>query len=299
MTFLLTRKVIFLFISIIKYDIMHMVIKMKVDLHNHSTFSDGLYTPKELLQIAKNNGVDVFALTDHDSVFGCDIIQKWAEDANIKVISGMELSTEYKGKSVHIVCLFKNNIVPQSLIEFSYQKKEERKKRAIQMMENIKNIYGLKIDMKALFEDSEVITRANMLYNIAKCNHLTHQEAEPYISNESKAYIPSTKLSTKEGITLAKQCDCTTILAHPCLLPRSYVEEIVQMGVDGIEIRYPKNQGDDEAYFSHLADQYHLLKSAGSDFHGDAGTKHAMMGTSTLNEEEFEPIRKRLGKLWK
>ena len=278
---------------------MQMVVKMKIDLHNHSNFSDGLYTPQELIQIAEKEKVDIFALTDHDSVFGCDLIQQYAKNSKVKVISGMELSTDYKGKSVHIVCLFKNNIVPKELIEFSIQKKLERKERAIQMMEKIRDIYGLNIDLEALFKESEVITRANMLYNIAKCNNLTHKEAEPYISNSSKAYIPSTKLSTQDGISMVKKCDCITILAHPCLLPRSYVEEIVQMGIDGIETRYPKNQGDDELYFSNLADQYHLLKSAGSDFHGDSGTKHAMIGTSTLNELEFEVIRKRLGTIWK
>ncbi|MCM1130512.1 MAG: PHP domain-containing protein [Roseburia sp.] len=271
---------------------------MKIDLHNHTSYSDGLYTPKELLEIAKREHVDCFALTDHDSVFGCEEIQSYAKECNIHVLSGMELSTEYKGHSVHIVCLFKNNIVPQELIDFSNSKKEERKERAIKMMEKIKEIYQVKIDMRALLEENEVITRANMCYNIAKCNNISEREAEIYVDHKSKAYIPSTKLSVQEGLAMVKKAGCLTILAHPCLLPKAIVEEIISMGFDGIEIRYPKNQEGDEEYFRRLALKYNLLISAGSDFHGDHGTKHAMIGASTLNEEEFRPIQERLEILW-
>ncbi|MDE6656328.1 MAG: PHP domain-containing protein [Anaeroplasmataceae bacterium] len=271
---------------------------MKIDLHNHTTYSDGLYTPKELVEIAKREGVDCFALTDHDSVFGCDEIQSYAKEAGLHVLSGMELSTDYKGHSVHIVCLFKNNIVPQELMNFSFQKKEERKDRAIKMMEKIKEIYQVKIDLKALLEENEVITRANMCYNIAKCNQISEREAEIYVDKNSKAYISSTKLSVEEGLKMVKRAGCFTILAHPCLLPKSIVEEIVSFGFDGIEVRYPKNQEGDEAYFKELASKYNLLISAGSDFHGDHGTKHAMIGTSTLTQEEFLPIQERLGLKW-
>lgn len=271
---------------------------MKIDLHNHTNFSDGLLCPKELIELAEKQNVDIFALTDHDSVFGCDEIQKYSKNSKVKVINGMELSTDYKGKSVHIVCLFKNNIVPEKLKEFSLNKKLEREKRAIKMMEKIRDIYGLKIDLDELFKGSEIITRANMLYNIAKCNNLTHKEAEIYINNDSKAYIPSTKLKTEDGIKFAKDCGCLTILAHPCLLPRTYVEEIVKFGIDGIEVRYPKNQNDDELYFTSLAIKYNLIKSAGSDFHGDSGTKHAMIGTSTLDLDEFNIIKERLNLKW-
>ncbi len=271
---------------------------MKIDLHNHTSYSDGLYTPKEVVELAKKQKVDCFAITDHDSVFGCDEIQKFAKQEGIHVISGMELSTHYKHHSVHIVCLFPNNVVPQEMIQFSLDKKKERELRAVKMMQKIQEIYHVKIDLDALLQENEIITRANMCYNIAKCNHITEKEAEVYISNKSKAYIPSTKLSTEEGLQMVKKLGCITILAHPCLLPKDIVEELLQYEFDGIEARYPKNQPDDEAYFIELAKKYNMFISAGSDFHGDHGTKHAMIGTSTLNEEEFQPIVERLGNIW-
>lgn len=272
---------------------------MKIDLHNHTTYSDGLYTPEELLVIAKKQNIDILAITDHDSVFGCEEIQKLSIKYNIRVINGLELSTEYKKESVHIVCLFKNNEVPESFVTFSNNKKEERVTRAIKMMEAIKNIYGLKVDIKSLIEENEIVTRANMCYNIAKCNNISQKEAEPYVDKNSKAYIPSTNLSTEEGLRLAHEAGCITILAHPCLLPREYVEEIIKMGVDGLEVRYPKNKADDEEYFKSLTEKYNILASAGSDFHGDFGSKHAIIGTSTLSYLEFIPIMERLGLQWK
>ena len=99
---------------------------MRIDLHNHTKYSDGIYTPEELINIAIEQNVDCFAITDHDSVFGCDEIQDLSKKYNINVISGMELSTYYKGEPVHIVCLFKDNIVPQKLLEFSINRMKEQ-----------------------------------------------------------------------------------------------------------------------------------------------------------------------------
>lgn len=262
---------------------------MKIDLHNHTNYSDGVYTPKELLDRAILNNVSYFALTDHDSVFGCEELYELSLNTNVKVIKGMELSTYYKKESVHIVCLFKNNIIPQEMIDFSKQNLEKRALRAINMMNNIKDIYNLKVDIDELLRENKIITRANMLRNIMKHNNMTKEEAEFYISNESKAYIPSTKMSVLDGLNLAKKAGCFTIFAHPCLIKnQEYVEEILQFGFDGIEARYANKKNDEEKFIK-LAKKYNLLISAGSDCHGDS--THADIGSATLSYEEFLPIK--------
>ena len=269
---------------------------MRVDLHNHTIHSDGILTEEELVLRAKMNHVDCFALTDHDSVFGCENIYNIAKKHGINVIKGMELSTYYKGESIHIVCLFKNNIIPKSIYDFSVDFKEKRKQRAILMMEKIKEIYHLNMDIDALIKESEVITRANMLNHLIKYNNLEREVAQKYISNDSKAYIPSTKMSVEDGLKMAREADCFCIFAHPCLVKnQDYVEEILKYGFDGIEVRYPSKKND-EKKFTKLAKKYNLYISAGSDCHrgnlpdGD----HGDIGTCTLNEEEFEPIKKAL-----
>ena len=120
---------------------------MKIDLHNHTFHSDGILSEEELVKRAVLNHVDIFALTDHDSVFGDDEIEKIAKKYGVRVIKGLELSTYYKGESVHVVCLFKNNIIPQQMWDFSRNLKEKRRLRAIEMMNKIHDIYGLKIDL--------------------------------------------------------------------------------------------------------------------------------------------------------
>ncbi|MBQ9124987.1 MAG: PHP domain-containing protein [Acholeplasmatales bacterium] len=150
---------------------------MKIDLHNHTKHSDGVLTSSELIDRARLNKVDIFALTDHDSVFGCDEIEELAKNTNVRIIKGMELSTTYDGESVHIICLFKNNVIPNEILEFSNGLLERRKERAIKMMNLIHDIYGLKIDIDLLIKDSQIITRANMMRNIAICNNISLKEA--------------------------------------------------------------------------------------------------------------------------
>ncbi len=262
---------------------------MKVDLHNHTTYSDGVLSPSLLIDRAIKNHVDIFAITDHDSVFGCDEIVNLCKDKNVKVIKGMELSTEYKGESIHIITLFKNNIIPNGMLEFSIKNKERRKTRAIKMMENIRDIYHVKINLDKLLKGN-IITRANMMRNIAEENNISYAEAAFYTSKDSKAYIPSTKMTVEEGLKLIREENAIAILAHPCLIKKQeLVEEILQFGFDGIETRYA-NKKNDENHFNLLAEKYHLLKSAGSDCHGD--DTHADIGSAVLNKEEFMPIAK-------
>ncbi len=266
---------------------------MRMDLHNHSRYSDGLYTVKEVIEIAKKQNIDVMALTDHDSVFGVDEAYDLGKKAGVKVLKGLELSTFYKGNTVHIVTLFKKNIVPKEMYDFSQNIIDVRHDRCIKMMENIRNIYGVKTDMDYLFKDSTIITRANMYQCLIHSNpNISHEEAHMMVSDKSPAYIPSTKLDTVSGLKMLKELDCVAILAHPTLIKRELVEEIVKLGFDGIEARYPLNKENDFEYFSNLAKKYSLFISAGSDFHGD--DRHAMIGTSVLNEEEFKPILKKL-----
>ena len=266
---------------------------MKIDLHNHTRYSDGLYTCRELLEAAEKNHTDIFALTDHDSVLGCEEMKQLADQMGKKVILGMELSTDYHGKSVHIVCLFKKNRIPPFFKNFSLEMIEKRKKRAVEMMKKVEQIYHLKIDLSRLFSESILITRANMRRNLEVCNHLTKEEASFYVSSRSEAYVPSTKLSVEEGVRMARENDCFIILAHPCQLSKEDVEEILKYGFDAIEIRHPSNRENDEAYFQKVAERHHLLISAGSDCHGDQ--TDAPIGTCTLSGPEFAPIAERIG----
>ena len=117
------------------------------------------------------------------------------------------------------------------------------------------------------------------------------EKASFMVSDNSPAYIPAGKTSTVDGLLFLKSLNAITILAHPTLI-KNYREEIMELGFDGIEARYPDNLEGEEEYFINYAKEHGMFISAGSDYHGDI--KHAMIGTSTLNEEEFLPIKKLL-----
>lgn len=265
---------------------------MKVDLHNHSYYSDGVDSIDGLAKKAKLAGVSVFALTDHDSVIGALNIP---ENLKNTILPGIELSTYLNGESVHIVGLFKGGVIPDEIIKFSKDFLAKRKERAIQMMNKIKEIYGLKVDLDDLLKsaDKTAVTRGNMLRNLMKCNELTLQEAQLYISNKSKAYIPMSKMLPNDGIDFLKRNNCFTILAHPVLLKKETLEMLDLSLFDAIEARYPKNGIGDFEYFANLAKQHKILISAGSDCHGDLS--HSNIGTSCLTKEEFKPIAFSIG----
>ncbi len=262
---------------------------MKFDLHNHSTYSDGKLSVKELIERAKNKGLTGLALTDHDCVFGLEEAYEEAQKNGLYLLKGVEISTFYKGETVHIVTFFKNNIVPKEMYEYSHQLVETRINRAKKMLKNIEDIYNVRIDYDYLFKNGTVITRGNMFQAIMHSNEgIDRDEASFMVSNESKAYIPASKLNTVDGLQMIHKCGGIAILAHPTLVKKEYLEEILSLGFDGIESRYPLNKDGEEEYFRNLAIKYNLVNSAGSDYHGDF--KHADIGTSTLNLDELKKV---------
>lgn len=265
---------------------------MKVDLHNHSLYSDGLYSVYDLVKIAKVNNIDVIALTDHDSVYGSIEFLKYTKEFNIKGICGIELSTTHNNESVHIVGLFKNNIIPEYMYTFSDMIKKKRYERAILMLNKIKDIYHININFN-LIKNRDVITRGNMFQIILASNPgIDVKDANFYISHKSKAYIEAAYFNTFDGIKFLHENNCICIYAHPTLNSKETILDVVKMGLDGIEFRYPKNKDGEEEYFKDLAIKNNLFLSAGSDFHGDIN--HAMIGTSTIDNDLYKIIERRL-----
>ena len=263
---------------------------MKIDLHMHSNYSDGCMNVADLAKYAYNKSLNVVALTDHDTVLGVNEMIKECDKYNIRVIPAMELTTTYMGEDCHIVSLFKE-LTPE-LVRFSYEQESKRKKRAILMLNRIKDIYNVKIDLD-LLENERTITRKNMLSNILKCNDLDYDYARTLTSRESKAYVPFSYLSVEDGINFIHNNGGIAILAHPCLIKRKEsIQELINYNFDGIEAIY-SNEKNDEKYYKELASKHNLLVSAGSDFHGDKS--HGDMGSVSLSEEGLNLILNKLG----
>lgn len=247
-----------------------------VDLHVHSTASDGTYTPTELIAEAKRAGLSALALTDHDTTAGIKEAMSAAEKENMELIPGIELSTDYKGKEVHIVGLY-IDVENKELIEQTAAFRKCRDSRNEEIIAALQK-EGFAITMEALKAENPdcVITRANIarfLYNHGMIKSV--QEAfDKYIGDGCRCYVNRFKISPTDAVRLIKQAGGIAVLAHPLLYHMSTVnlqkliEELKEAGLDAIEAIYSTYSTGEEQLMKRTAKENGLLISGGSDFHG-------------------------------
>lgn len=247
-----------------------------VDLHTHTTESDGSFTPEELMAEASRTGLSAIAITDHDSISGIKKAAPFAEQYQIELIPGVELSTDYNGKEVHVVGLYidiENELFLKKIKEF----RDNRDNRNAIMVENLQK-EGFAITMEALKAENPdcVITRANIARFLYEHGMIPSIQTafEKYIGDHCKCYVNRFKITPMDGVRLIKEAGGTAILAHPLLYHMSdavlqkLIDEMKDAGLDGIEAIYSTYTPAEERQMKELAKKNQLLISGGSDFHG-------------------------------
>jgi len=254
-----------------------------IDLHVHSTASDGSYSPKELVDYAIEKGLTAFALTDHDSVAGLDEAISYAEELRKiredvpEVIPGIEFSTEYMGKDIHIVGLYidyKGDTFQKHLGDFVHSRDVRNEK----MCELLRIGAGMDISYEKLqtaFPGS-VITRAHYAkYMLEKGYVKSMKEAfERYIGDNCPYFLPREKITPSDAIRLILAVGGIPVLAHPVLygMGKQHLDKLVgelkQAGLQALEAIYSTYTLSDERDMRALAAKYDLAISGGSDFHG-------------------------------
>ncbi|MDY4079284.1 MAG: PHP domain-containing protein [Clostridium sp.] len=264
----------------------------KVDFHVHSTCSDGLLAPENVVKRAYEKSVKYLALTDHDTVSGLDIAKAKAKSLGINFIPGIELSTNYNKESIHILGFFKDeSYKDKKLIDYLNELKERRNIRAIKMIEKLKEEFNIIIDKDKIFKKANggVIARPHIAYEIIESgyNYTKDEIFNKLIGKDCPAYVPTTKISPEEGINILKKHNALVFLAHPILIKKSPITDFLSFGFDGIEGVYFQNSKDDEKRFINFALENNLLISAGSDCHGDfnGDTRHGDIGCMNLEEK--------------
>lgn len=253
-----------------------------IDLHVHSTISDGTFTPTELVEEAIRCQLSAFALTDHDTVSGIPEALEAAERAKeagtpIEVVPGVEISAGYKKKDIHILGLLvdhTNEILTQTL----EQALAERDARNEKMAENLKN-GGLDIDidrLRASFPVRTVLTRAHFAKYLMETGQISSINAafDHYLNADGPFYVPRKYISPEHAISLIRKAGGVPVLAHPLVyqLPEDELDQLLarltDAGLMGLEVIYSTNRGFDEGILRRYANKYHLLMTGGSDFHG-------------------------------
>lgn len=253
-----------------------------IDLHVHSIKSDGTMTPRELVDYGIEKGLSAMALTDHDTVDGIDEALAYAKELEAKgvkvpeIIPGIELSTEFANRDVHILGLYidyRNAAFCEYLKEF-VEARETRNEKMCEMFTKA----GMPMDYETLKRESEsvVLTRAHFAAYLYEHGYVkSKKEAfERYIGDGKPFHIPREKITPQKGVELIKKAGGIPIFAHPILTKfgkeklEGLIESLKAEGLMGIEAVYSTYTPSDERYVRELAERYHLLLSGGSDFHG-------------------------------
>lgn len=263
----------------------------KCDLHTHSISSDGRFRPKEIIEMAKKKELNYIALTDHDTMTGINEAMETATRLNVNFIPGIELSTEYNGESIHVLGFFhKDNYNNPKLNKILDEFKENRISRAYKIVDNLKKFHNIELDIdKVLSNGKDTIGRPHIAKAIIDAGYPYDHEYifNNFIGNNCKAYIPSTKLSTIDGLKLLKKFNALVFLAHPILVKKTPIEELLNLGFDGLEAIYYKNSESDTINLLNLAKEKNLCISCGSDCHGiPSDSSHGNIGDVVIPQEK-------------
>ena len=273
---------------------------IKCDLHTHSTASDGRYSPSEVVKKAFERGVKYLALTDHDTVSGIEEANAEAEKLDIHFIPGVELSTTYKGETVHILGYFKGDDYKNpDLNHFLEDLKTKRIERAHEIVRRLKKFNDIEIDVNDVLKNGkDNIARPHIAKAImdAGYNYTKEYIFDNFIGDHCPAYVPANKLDAEEGIKLLRSYNAIVVLAHPVLLKKLNVLDVLHLDFDGIEGIYGLNTPEDTKNFLKIVDQKNIITSCGSDSHGYEGDdkKHGILGSMSIEEERLKKFLDKL-----
>ena len=260
---------------------------MRADLHSHTLYSDGELKPQELLERAKKNGIDILAVTDHDTFKGSEEAYEIAPNIGMRAIYGMELSTKSNGESIHVLCYFSRPNQNNGLYKIMENQRLVRKNRAYKIANLLHEYFGFQLDT-SFIENRHSITRGTIANEIVNQGYATSKKDvfKKMIGDDCPCYLPSTELSFEDGVKLIKENGGMCVLAHPCLYKKNNIEDLIKVGIDGIEAVYP-DKGNVESKYRDLAKKYNIIVTGGSDFHKDNDYKHADVGTCYIKDQDL------------
>lgn len=268
---------------------------MLIDLHTHSTFSDGRYTPAQLVEMAAAAGIGLLGVTDHDSVNGME--EAFAAAANVpnapQVVPGVELGTQAGESSVHILG-YNIDIHNTTLLDKIEEMRHAREKRLYRMLDKIAAL-GYKITVEQCDPKNRAVGRPHVAKALVKAGYFANVEEafEALLKRGKPGYEPQPKLSPEEAVQLLHQAGGIAVLAHPAEIEDLPLVNklLANIPFDGIEIYHPSADERMQQYFLGLAAKYKLLTSGGSDFHGVEGRFPEQLGVFKVYSENVSIVK--------
>jgi predicted metal-dependent phosphoesterase TrpH len=265
-----------------------------IDLHLHTTASDGSLTPSELVSRARAAHLTVIAITDHDTTAGTCAARDAAHAANLELIPGIEISAVAEGRDVHMLGYF-IDAESAALAAFLTRQRAERLRRVNEMGERLTAL-GCGIDVAPILEAAACgrsVGRPQIADALVRAGHAVDRDDAftRYLAFGAPAFIPRLGAAPEEVIGIVHEAGGVVSMAHPGVTARDHlIPAMAAKGLDALEARHSDHDEDTEARYRALAAELGLLTTAGSDYHGDTGHRASRLGSVVMPSADFEAL---------
>ncbi len=268
-----------------------------IDLHSHSTASDGQYAPAEVAARAASAGVVAWALTDHDTVAGQEAAAAAARAHGIRFVPGIELSVFLDRREIHVLGHF---IDPSSKImrNFEDMLADHRRGRVRRIVERLAAV-GVPVTEEAIvgLSGGKTIGRPHVARALLEAGHVTtvKEAFDRYLGEGRPAYVGRYRLTAEEAVKLVRSAGGVATLAHPGVskVNPGELSALRAIGFDGVESAHPDHPEEQAARFREAADRAGLVSTAGSDFHGEVVAPDRYLGSSRMPLVDLERLESR------
>lgn len=268
-----------------------------LDLHVHTTASDGMLSPKEVVIRAKEKGLYGIAITDHDTVEGIEEAQKHGKKVGVAVVPGVEVSTAANGQDIHVLGYYVDP-ADERFKKRLQEQREARKRRNRMLLDKLQEL-GIRITMKeveARKKDKSNVGRPHIAEVLVEKGIVQsmNEAFDQYLGKDGVAYVNIPRISPEEAVVLIRQAGGVPVLAHPGLYDDdALVLRLAEKGLGGIEVDHPDHDREMKERYTNIARRFNLLTTAGSDFHGErqGSMYHADLGTCLTDGETLDALR--------
>ena len=278
---------------------------MKVDLHIHTTYSDGVFSPEKIVDTAIDAGLDAIAITDHDNVLAYPIALNYAKkiaDSGgkaLEILPGVEINTIYKDIEIHILGYFMNRDDSdfQAMLKSQQKARIEQTEQILHLLNKKEGIHVTFDKLKSLVADGGSIGRPHIAKAITLAGGTTSvmEAYNKYINNDSEVYVQRKTISPHEAIEIIYDAGGKPVFAHPFDVEdaENLIKEFMHYGLRGVEAYHRKHSPAMVEYYSSIAEKNGLIITGGSDFHApNPNNGQIIMGKNFIPEWIYDKLMK-------